>query len=329
MEIEWPDVAIVMPVRNEAAHLGDAVDAVLAQRYPGSITLCLAVAPSDDGTEAIARELADRHDSISIVPNPAGSTPAGLNAAIAATSAPVVVRVDGHSRLRPGYVERAVTTLRRTGAANVGGRQVPEPHGAFELAVADATTSWLGTGGAKYRVGAQEGPTDTVYLGVFDRAAGERVGWFDETLMRNQDYELNIRLRRAGGVVWFDPELEVGYRPRSSPRRLVRQYFEYGWWKSVVLRRFPDSLRLRQLVPAALPLVLVGSLVGASQRRSIALIPLGYAASCLAAGWQRRSSPAHALRIARVLMITHLSWGVGFWVGLLDPIRRWGAGRGG
>ena len=165
----------------------------------------LGVGPSADGTEAIADRLAAASDDLIVVANPSGRTPSALNAAIRAGSAPVVVRVDGHSELSAGYIRRAVEILRETGAANVGGIQRPEPTTPFEQAVADATTSLLGTGGASYRVGSTAGAVDTVYLGVFDRAAIEPVGLFDEPLIRNQDYELNIRLRKAGGTVWFDP----------------------------------------------------------------------------------------------------------------------------
>ena len=302
----WPTVSVVVPVRDEAPHLERAVAAILAQDYPIPFDVCLAVAPSDDGTEELARRISDREPRVTVVPNPAGVTPAGLNAAIRATSGDVVVRVDGHAELAPGYVRRAVETMCRTGAVNVGGRQVPRPETPFEEAVAAATTSWMGTGGATYRVGGTEGPVDTVYLGVFDRTAGDTVGWFDESLIRNQDYELNIRLRRAGGTVWFDPELWVGYRPRGSWRALAKQYYEYGWWKAEVVRRYPDSLRLRQLLP---PLVVgaaaTGTIAGLRWRPALAA-PLGYLTSTsLAAAIARRG------RVAPVLVVMHASWVAG------------------
>ncbi|MGA9279534.1 glycosyltransferase family 2 protein, partial [Ilumatobacter sp.] len=244
----WPDVDVVMPIRNEAPHLETALASVRGQAYPGTVRIILGVGPSDDGTERLAERLAAESDDLVVVANPSGRTPSALNAAIRAGTAPVVLRVDGHSELSAGYIRRSVEILRETRAANVGGVQRPEPTTPFEQAVADATSSVLGTGGASYRVGTAAGAVDTVYLGVFDRAAIEAVGLFDETLIRNQDYELNIRLRSAGGVVWFDPSLSVGYTPRSTWKALFRQYYEYGWWKAVVLRKHPQSLRLRQLI---------------------------------------------------------------------------------
>lgn len=294
-----------MPIRNEAAHLEQAIESVLAQAYPSPFDVCLAVAPSDDGTQQLAALLAARQPRLKVVPNRIGSTPAGLNAAIAVTDGDVVVRVDGHATLSPGYITRAVETMLRTGAVNVGGRQVPQPETPFEHAVAAATTSWFGTGGATYRVGGQEGPVDTVYLGVFDRSAGDRVGWFAEDLVRNQDYELNIRLRAAGGIVWFDPALWAGYQPRGTWTELARQYYEYGFWKARVLGRHAGSIRLRQMAPVGATLGIAGSLVGAARWRKLLLVPAAYLA-VLAASCRGR------VRQTAVLATMHLAWGTGF-----------------
>lgn len=314
MSDRWPSVSVIMPVRNEAAHLADAVASILAQGYPGPFEVCLAVGPSTDGTEALAADLAASHPAVSVVANPAGVTPAGLNAAIAATSGEILVRVDGHAQLSPGYITRAVATLQRTGAVNVGGVQRAEGITPLQQAIAVAMTSPLGAGGARFHIGGTEGPVDTVYLGVFQRTALEAVGGFDETLIRNQDYELNIRLRQAGGVVWFDPELWVTYRPRSTLRALSRQYAEYGAWKRHVLRRHPESLKLRQALPPMVTLAVLGGLVVAPWWRRALLAPSVYGAGVLVgavatAGVRR---PALAARLMAVLPTMHLSWGLGF-----------------
>lgn len=310
----WPSVSVIVPVRNEGQHLERAIASILAQEYPGPFDVCLAVAPSDDDTAALAAGLAARDDRVAVVANPAGVTPAGLNAAIAATTGSIVVRVDGHAEVSDGYIRRAAETMCRTGAVNVGGMQVPKPQTPFETAVASATTSWLGTGGATYRVGGAEGPVDTVYLGVFDRTAGDAVGWFDETLIRNQDYELNIRLRKAGGQVWFDPLLNVGYRPRSSWTALAKQYYEYGWWKAAVVRRHPDSLRLRQVAPASLPIVLAFATLRAGRRPSSLIVPSAYA-GIVAICSIGRSRPVWTAAITATMQTC---WGVGFWRGFCD-----------
>ncbi|MEL6893999.1 MAG: glycosyltransferase family 2 protein, partial [Actinomycetota bacterium] len=213
--------------------------------------------------------------------------------------------------LTPGYLERAVTTLRSTGAANVGGRQVPVGSTPFERDVAAATTSWVGTGGAGYRSGGKPGPTDTVFLGVYDRTALASIDGYDESLLANEDYELNIRLRDAGHTVWFDPELAIEYRPRSTPRALASQYANYGRWKSEVLRRHPGSIRLRQFAP---PVVIAGvaiaTIIGVRRPAALAL-PGAYVLGLLAATRGR-------WRVARAAAIIHASWAAGLVRGLFS-----------
>jgi succinoglycan biosynthesis protein ExoA len=308
----WPDVDVVMPIRNEAAHLADALAAIRAQSYPGKTHIFMAVGPSNDGTETIAANLAATNGDATVVDNPTGTTPAALNRAIRAGSSPVVVRVDGHSQLSDGYIERAVSTLRRTGAANVGGMQVPVPTSPFEHAVAAATTSWLGTGGASYRTGGAESAVDTVYLGVFDRASIEDVGLFDERLIRNQDYELNIRLRAAGGEVIFDPSLSVGYVPRGSWSNLISQYFQYGCWKAVVLRLHPGSLRLRQLAPPVTLSAVAASFLLVRRWPMAWLVSLGYCAAVAHSVLRER----HPVRTAGATVCIHSVWSLGLIWGL-------------
>lgn len=311
-----------MAVRDEGASLRAAVDAVLAQDCPGRLSICLAVAPSDDDTELAAMALEAEHDTVMVVANPTGTTSAGLNAAIRATSGDVIVRVDGHAELLPGYIRRAVETLNRTGAGNVGGIQRAVGTTPFEVAVAAALGTKFGTGGAEFHTGGDEGPTDTVYLGVFRRAAIEGVGLFDERLVRNQDYELNIRIRRAGAVVWFDPRLAVTYRPRGSFRTLAKQYFEYGRWKRVVVTQHPGSIRWRQAAaPLATAAIALSSAVSLRWRRALVIPGLYAAAVVLAASTASRAGPT-VLRLLGIFPTMHLSWGLGFLIGRGDRVAR-------
>lgn len=313
----WPDVDVVMPILNEVDHLEDAVQSIRAQTYPGRVRVIIAVGPSSDGTEAVAARLAASSDDLVVVTNPSGRTPSALNRAIEAGSAPIVVRVDGHSQLSAGYIRRSVEILRATAASNVGGIQRPEPTTAFEQIVADATTSVLGTGGAAYRLGTEAGAVDTVYLGVFDRRAIEAVGLFDESLVRNQDYELNIRLREAGGIVWFDPSLSVGYTPRSSWKRLARQYYEYGWWKSVVMRKHPQSVRVRQVIPPVAVIGVAAGVVVGPKWRPALLVPFVY----LAAVATSVRHVARPVRTAAALGVIHTTWAIGLIRGFLSSSR--------
>ena len=313
-----PPVSVVVPLRDSARTLERCVAAILAQDYPGRLDVVLSVGPSMDDTQAVADKIAASDARVRVVANPSGKTPAALNAGIAASDGEIVARVDGHAVVPPGYLRRAVTTLLETGADNVGGIQDAVGETTFERAVAAAMTSRFGVGNASFHYGGQAGATDTVYLGVFRRTALDRVGGFDETLIRNQDYELNWRIRDTGGVVWFDPDLRVRYRPRSSVRALARQYFEYGTWKREVLRRHPRSVRVRQLVPPAAVVANTAAVALAVAHRPRWLaVPGVYAVAALgaAAVAGRGHGAAVTGRLPLVFAVMHHAWGAGFLLG--------------
>ncbi|MBW3619452.1 MAG: glycosyltransferase family 2 protein [Actinobacteria bacterium] len=312
-----PSVAVVVPARDSAATLETAVRSALSQEVPGDLEVVIAVGPSADDTEAVAARLAGEDERVRWIANPAGITPVGLNAAIAASTGEVVVRLDAHARLEPGYIATAVEVLRDTGAANVGGTQRPVADAGFARAVAAAMASPVGAGGAAYRTGRTPADVETVYLGVFRREALDRVGGYDPALVRNQDYELNHRLREAGGRVHFHPALAVDYRPRGSIRALARQYHDYGAWKRVVLRRHPSSVKLRQLVAPALVLALAGAVVLAVVWSPVPLAALVavYVLALGGAGMQAAGRATLALPTAAALATMHLAWGTGFLVG--------------
>jgi succinoglycan biosynthesis protein ExoA len=307
-----PTVAVVMPVRDAAATLEAAVEAA---RQPEVDEIVLAVGPSGDDTPAVAEALAARYPEIQVVANLSGRTPDALNAAIDASHGQVVVRVDAHAVLPSGYVARAVATLRETGAANVGGRQVPEADAGFARAAAAAMRSPVGAGGAAYRTGAVPGPVDTVYLGVFRREALDHVGGFASAFTRNQDAELNVRLRRAGYVVWFDPELAVTYRPRGDVASLARQYYEYGRWRRHTARTHPGSLAPRQLAAPTLVCGLAAAAVTSAllrDARPLVTAVGGYVGLLGAAGTKAAPAPSLAPATTLALGTMHLAWGVGF-----------------
>lgn len=313
-----------MPVLNEERHLRAAVQRVLDQDYPGEMDVTLAVGPSRDRTGDVAAELAARFDRVRVVSNPSGSTPAGLNAAIKASFGEIVVRVDGHAMIPTDYVRTAVAVLERTGADNAGGIMAAEGVGGFEQAVAAAMTSRFGVGDASFHVGGQEGPALTVYLGCFRRSALERVGGYDESMQRAQDWELNLRIRESGGVVYFTPDMKVTYRPRHSLRALARQYHDYGRWRREVARRHPSTLSVRYL---AAPMTVVGIVVGLVITgvgvvggypilAAVGLAPavvyvLGTLVASLITG-MRTQDLSLVTRLPAVFATMHGAWGIGF-----------------
>ena len=248
-----------------------------------------------------------------------------------------VPRGGGYWIWKPYVIERALRTLDGDDclfyAANVGGRQNPVGATAFGRAVALATSTPLGVGDARYRLDGAEGPADTVYLGTFRRGPVETLGGFDNAFLRNQDYELNWRLREAGETVWFDPGLIVDYRPRDTLRGLARQYFDYGVWKRAMLAKHPRSWRLRQLAAPALVLGFacsallgivggllaagaIGPSVGTVLLTLATVCPVGYVLLVLVGsfvvGVRRRCRAAVLMPLALVIM--HMAWGVGFLV---------------
>ena len=317
-----PHVSVVMAVRNEAAHLEATLRAVFDQDYEGHLEVVVADGRSSDGTLAILRRRASEDSRLKVVDNPELAVGPGLNRAIGAAGGQVLVRCDGHAELAPDYVRLAVGLLEETGAANVGGRQDAVGTGILQRAIAIAMNSPAAAGTARFRYSSVAGPADTVYLGVFDRQALDEVGGFDTALVRNQDFELNHRLRESGHLVWFDPRLTVTYRPRTGLRSLWRQYLDYGRWKRVMLLRNPGALALRQLAPPALIAGLALSAIGAAIGVPFWWVPpAAYGtlilATTLAETVRRRDRAAWLL--PAVMPTMHLAWGIGF---LLVPARR-------
>ena len=308
-----PAVSVILTVINEEKHLEAAVQAVLSSSYKGEIEIIIAVGPSFDGTREIAESLKLRDERVHIIDNPTGRTPDGLNAALKKSRFQIIVRIDGHSEIERTYIETAVRTLRETGAVNAGGLMAAEGISKFQRAVARAMRSPIGVGASRFHTGGSAGPTDTVYLGVFLKRAVEEVGGYDRNFIRAQDWEMNFRLRLKGGIVWFNPELKVTYRPRSTIRSLARQYFEYGRWRRVVSRSHKGTLNFRYLAP---PLNLIAVLL--SFFAGLFLHPyffffLGiyisvilFASFLLGDDWSERSL------LPIVLMVMHFCWGFGF-----------------
>ena len=245
----WPPVSVIVPARNAQATLPATLDSILAQDYGGVIDVIVADGADTSATRDLLRV---RFPSVRRVPNPEGTIPCGLNRALAVARHDIIARCDAHTTLPPNYLARAVRTLQRTGAANVGGQVHPVATTRFERAVALATQSPLGAGDARYRIGGGEGPVDTTFPGVFRRDRLDAAGGWDESLPANEDYALNWVLRAGGGIVWFDPALVVDYRPRGDVRALARQYFGYGRWKAAMLARHPRALRARQVAAPVL-----------------------------------------------------------------------------
>jgi len=308
-----PDLSVILPVLNEANHLAAAVKAILAQDYQGRFEVILAVGPSKDQTLEIANQLAKSDSRVVVVLNPTGRTAAGLNIALAKSNSPIIVRVDGHAEIPSNYLSIAVELLRETGAVNVGGLMGAVGKTRFEKSVARAMRSPLGVGAAKFHTGGISGEVDTVYLGCFLREALIEIGGFDERFTRAQDWELNFRLRKRGGKIYFDPRLEVTYRPRPNLAALAKQYFEYGRWRRVVSRKHSGTINYRYLAP---PLALAGTVLsliaGATLSKSLFIPAIVYVGFTLIAGLALGKGLLEKMIMPAVLFTMQMAWGAGF-----------------
>jgi succinoglycan biosynthesis protein ExoA len=305
-------VSVILPVLNEEHYLEHSVNAILQQDFSGEIEVVLAIGPSQDKTHEIAAKLVAKDSRIILVENPTGKTAAGLNLAIKNSHHPIIVRVDGHANIPRNYISIAVNLLKETEAVNVGGIMAAEGVTEFEKAVAGAMRSPLGVGGAKFHTGGSAGYVDTVYLGVFNREALIAAGGFDERFTRAQDWELNFRLRKNGGKIYFDPRLTVTYRPRRSISALAKQYFEYGRWRRVVTRTHKGTINYRYLTPPLAVIANLFSIIGAFISPWL-LLPIAiYLFFLLFAAPLICKSPKQICFLPLVLFTMQMSWGVGF-----------------
>ena len=306
MPSSQPTVSVIIPARDAGDVLPRALRSIASQTYP--IIVEVIVAAADEPTAEVA-------SAVRVVRNPSGTTPAGLNLALEASVGDIVVRCDAHAILPQGYVSRAVETMKRTGAANVGGIQVPVGVSTWERAIATAMTSPLGSGDARYRIGGEEGPVETVYLGVFRRDVLDELGGFDESFVRSQDYELNHRIIESGRAVWFDPELKVEYTPRSSLRSLGSQYYQYGRAKRLFSRKHSGGLRWRQIAPPLGLLTMLICLLAAVRYPIALVVPAGYLAALTIEGVRTNMQKANWIRTVAALFTMHMTWGAGFLLG--------------
>ncbi len=326
-----PRISIIIPMLNEAGHIGRLMADISAQDFDGEVEVLVADGGSDDDSVGVLSAAAQRFGiALTVIENPNRWVSWGLNACIRGATGDLIVRLDCHSNYPRDYLRRLAVASEATGAWNVGGVMVPEGRATTERAVACAMDSPFGGIGWTRKAGADaRTEVDTVTYGAFRREAFERAGLFDETLVRNQDDELNLRLRRAGGTIVLDPSIVVTYTPRGSYRKVARQYYEYGLWKVPVMQKHGQVLSARSLAPAAL----VGSLgslgvagvVLPTARKALGAELVLYSALALAAAVtsvRARDEPPRMIpRVAAVFPSFHLGYGAGLAHGLLRALR--------
>ena len=319
-----PLVSIIVPCYNEQATIRLLLDAIVGQTVPNrDIEVIIADGRSTDQTREIVTAFQCDHPDllVRLIDNPQRNISAGLNCALSAADGRYIIRLDAHSVPTPAYVATCIEDLEAGRGENVGGVWQIRPGGAglMPSAISLAAAHPLGVGDALYRYATEPGYVDTVPFGAFRRELFERFGQFDETLLSNEDYEFNARLRPGGGRVWLDPRIRSAYFARSSLSALGKQYWRYGYWKLRMLRRYPKTLRFRQAAPPvfviSLIVLLLSSLWFSLAWRLLAAELIVYFLA-LAVGSlkpaRRAGSAGLLLAIPLAIATMHLSWGAGF-----------------
>lgn len=309
----FPPVSVILPILNEERDLSNCISAILQQDYPSDIEVILALGPSKDKTTKIAEKLSALDSRIKLVSNPTGQTAVGLNLAIKMSSNEIICRIDGHSEISKDYIKTAVEILQKKNAVNVGGLMHADGDSDLQRVVAQAMRSKLGVGPSKFHTGGSAGESDTVYLGTYKKSAVLAAGGFDERYIRAQDWELNYRLRKNGGLIWFDPRLQVTYRPRSTFNKLAKQYFQYGRWRRVISRQHRNTVNFRYLAPPFAVVANTLSIFFTITINPLFIAPfLVYVSTLILGSLFIGRKIIDKLLMPFVLVTMHFSWGIGF-----------------
>lgn len=340
MSSNYPLVSIILPIRNEAAYIERCLQAVLNQDYAGEMEILIADGMSTDGTRekinALTASVSGLRSPVRILDNPGKIVPTGMNIALRKAKGSIIIRVDGHTLIAADYVRQCVETLQRTHADNVGGRMNAIGKTSFGKLVALATSTPFGIGNGHFHYSDKEEWVDTVYMGAWQRQVFEKIGLFDEEMVRDQDDEFNYRLCAAGGRILLSPQIKSEYTVRSSPASLWKQYLQYGFWKVRVLQKHPRQMCLRQFIPPLFVLALLVSLLLAllpPTRLLSLVVPATYllanlSASILTIFPAQKSNQVpftiYYLLLPFAFAILHISYGLGFLLGLFKFWNRWG-----
>lgn len=327
-----PSVSIILPIRNEGGKIELCLEAVRGQRYAGQMEILVVDGNSTDNTREVVWKIAREDDRIRLLHNPDRIVPTGMNIALREAKGEIIVRVDGHTIIAPDYIEKCVAALERTNSWNVGGRMNAIGVTPFGESVAIATSSIFGIGGGAFHLEntTEDIEVDTVYMGAWPAWVFDKVGWFDEELVRDQDDEFNYRLRAAGGKIILSREIQSTYEVRGAASKLWKQYYQYGYWKVRVLQKHSRQMSIRQFVPPLFVAGLASSVVLELSMLKLTWLFWFIAGSYLFAnlvvsfitaknrGWR------HLLRLPIIYAILHLSYGSGFLAGLVKFWSRWG-----
>lgn len=326
----WIKVSVVVPCYNERNTIQALLIGLINQTYPLSkIEIIISDGFSTDGTRDVIQRFCEEHLELSlrIVDNPDRHIASGINRGIEAAIGEFIVRLDAHSVPDPNYIAYCVEALSQGIADNVGGvwEIIPGGEGVIAHSIAAAASNPLAVGDARYRYAKEPAYVDTVPFGSFRKSLVQKIGLFDETLLTNEDYEFNTRIRSTGGKIWMDPKIRSKYYARSSIIALAKQYWRYGYWKARMVRKFPGSLRWRQAIPPLFVSCLLACWVSGiffSFPRLIAILFSSiYILSLIAVGFSvaiKNRIISYIFGIPLAIATMHFSWGSAFLWSLME-----------
>jgi glycosyltransferase involved in cell wall biosynthesis len=329
-----PFVSVIMPVRNEGAFIRQSLSSVLAQDYPADrMEVIVCDGMSTDETREIVQSMQEGRDNVHLIDNPGMIAPKALNTAKESCKGDIIARVDGHCCIATDYIRNSVSHLQQDGVDGVGGPIDTIGQTPTAKVIATAMSSKFGVGGSAFRVGDTTAKiVDTIAFPVYTRAIIEKAGRYDEQLVRNQDDEYNYRLRKMGAKLMLAGDVQSKYYSRSSFRRLARQYFQYGLWKVRVLQKHPRQMRARQFAPpvfVALLLILSATAPLSSLAAWSLAALVGVYLFVIALGGYLTAEKEHgwrAILLPAAFATLHLSYGLGFLVGLIRFATGWFGG---
>lgn len=327
---EKPFISVICPIRNEERHIVDCLRSIMNQDYDKErMEIIVVDGMSDDKTRSLVRQMRREDERIKLLDNPARIVPGAMNLGILQAGGDVIVRVDGHAMINENYLNRCIEHLEKTGADCVGGPIESINRTYVGRAIALAMSFPFGMGNSRFRTSNYTGHVDTLAFGAYRREVFERIGMFDEELVRCQDDELNYRLRKFGGTIFMTPDIRSRYFPRASLKKLWRQFFQYGYWKVRVMQKHSHMMQPRQFVPGAFVCAMLGSIAIAPFVKALALLPIGILAAysfsnilaSLALSFKRGIQFMPMLPL--IFFILHFGYGLGFVWGLIKFCKRW------
>jgi len=317
-----PSVSILIPCRNEEKYILKCVTSILNQNYSGEVEVLVIDGMSDDGTVAIIKDLSAANNNVRLIENIKKTTPQAMNIGLNAAKCDLIIRIDAHAVALPNFIENNVRSIFESDDIMcAGGRIINVYENKISHAIGMAMSSVFGVGNATFRVGGEKKFVDTLAFGIYKKEVFEKIGTFDEDLIRNQDDELNFRLTKNGYKILYNPEIQSEYYVRGSIKKLYKQYYQYGYWKVYVNRKHKTITTLRQMVPLFFVLgLLLGVLISLLVPVFWFVFSLGvgmYIMMALFFAFKANDKRTGVLKVATIFPVLHFSYGFGYLIGII------------